>query len=312
MILIGSRALALRAPLLLQRKPLDFDFVCTKPEFDSWLENNISKLGSPEVYEMPEFHKWIVKGSSICEFEIITPCTSSELLVDLVNADKDTIDTPFGKIPSVDLLFTIKDSHKYKKFNFQSNGFWKTTIDWHMMNHVGAKVRPEYAAFHKLRKAEAYAGQKHPKLNVSKDNFFKDDGLEYKYDHDSLHESVKLFDRPAYTYYLKDNEPVLCDKNKFFSVSEDIRLAGGVEEGLTLALERSLIPHDGVWSPDQAFKFACAKVASSITSGFFREYCFNNIFNILKLYNNTSKNYYEKFKEDVKTGLVKPFTGTKY
>lgn len=305
MILLGSRALALRASHLLMRKPLDFDFVCTKEEFDSWIDKNSAKVNPTEVYELPEFNKWIVKGSSILEFEIIKPGNSSELLADLVYQDKNSIETPFGFIPTLDLIYTIKDSHKYKKFNNSANGFWKTAVDWHTMNRAGAKVRPEYEAFSKLRKQESYAAQKHPKLNVNKENFFKDDGLEYIYQHDDLHKTVMLYDRPAYTMYMRDGSEVFSDKNKFFSVSEDIRLAGGLEEGLTLALERSLIPHEGVWSPDQAFHFACAKVATSITSGFFREYCFNNIFNILKLYERTSKTYYEKFLAAVKLGEVR-------
>ena len=43
MILLGSRALALRAPSLLQRQPKDFDFVATQAEIDSWMAENRDK-----------------------------------------------------------------------------------------------------------------------------------------------------------------------------------------------------------------------------------------------------------------------------
>ena len=63
MILIGSRALALRAPGALSRKPLDFDWCSTKQEFDTWMETNSHKVSPTKVYELPEFHKWIVEGT---------------------------------------------------------------------------------------------------------------------------------------------------------------------------------------------------------------------------------------------------------
>jgi hypothetical protein len=311
MILIGSRALALRAPSALQRKPLDFDFIGTREEYDQWFQANQHKIHPTEVYPEMDNTKMIVKGDVICEWDIIQPDSSNELLRQLVEGNSDSIQTSFGWIPTLDLLFTIKDSHKFKKFQFSANGFWKTAMDWHMMKRMGACIRPEYQEFHKLRMKETY-NYAHPKLNVKKDDFFKDDGLEYVYEHDDLHEVVKLHERPAYTYYLKEGEQVLCDKNKFFSISEDIRLAGGIEEGLTLALERSLIPHKGIWAPDYAFRFACAKVASSITSGFFRQYCFEHLPDIINLYEKTSKNYFEKFETALAAGKVRPFSGNKY
>jgi hypothetical protein len=89
-------------------------------------------------------------------------------------------------------------------------------------------------------------------------------------------------------------------------------MAGGLEEGLTLSLERSYIPNKGVWEPDYIFRYAIAKVASSITSGFFRSWVYDNIFNILKLYEQTSKNYCDKFDAALAAGKVRPFSGSKY
>lgn len=304
MILIGSRALQLRAPQLMQRKCVDFDFVCTKDEFNQWMEKNSSKVNAKEVYELPEFNKWIVKGSSICEFEIITPSKSSELLVDLVKNDPETIDTSFGLIPSINILFAIKDSHKYKKFDNSMVGFWKTALDWHLMKSVGAEVKPEYEAFTKLRRAEAYAGQKHPSLMQSKDNFFKDDNVVYEFIHDDLHKAVMLNDKPAYEYYIKDGAEVQCDMNKFFECSERIRNCGVFEEACVLGLERSMIAHPGVLTEEQAFRFALAKVCTTITSGRFREYAFNNVFDVLKMYN-THKGFYQKFLHGVESGIVR-------
>ena len=310
MILIGSRGLALRAlamkaPGLLLRKPVDFDFVCTKEEFDNWMDKNSSKIGMTKSYPVKDGAKMIVEGSTNCEFEITSPGTSTEMLINLVEGAPDSIETSFGWVPSLDMLFTIKSSHKYLK---NSPFFWKTLLDYHVMKAAGAKVRPEYEAFFKLRQKETY-NYSHPKLNQSKDGFFADDSIQYVYDHDTIHESVARGERPAYTYYMKDGAEVDCDKEKFFSVSQEIRLNGVIEEAAVLAIERSLVPCPGVWTPEYAWKFALSKVCSSITSGWFRAFAYEHALEILKLY---PAGYWEKFQEDVKSGLVKPFTGSKY
>lgn len=303
MILIGSRALALRCPAILQRKCVDFDFVCTPNEYESWMAKNSHKVNPSKVY--PEGNKMIVEGDTNLEFELNRPGTSTEMLLDIVEGDPESIETSFGSVPTLDMLFTIKSSHKYLK---NSPHFWKTAMDYHRMKACGAKIRPEYEAFLKLREKETY-NYAHPKLNVTKDAFFKDDAIQYVYDHDTIHQSVAKFERPAYTYYMKDGAQVQTEKDKFFGSSRDIQLAGVVEESAVLAIERSLVPHPGVWTPEKAWHFALSKVCSSITSGWFRAFAYENIFEVMKLY---PEGYWEKFQEDVKTGLVKPFTGSKY
>jgi len=306
MLLIGSRALALRAPHLLEflkRKPSDFDFVCSKPEFDTWMDEQSAKMYPTKVY--PEGNKMIVEGAPPCEFEINAPGTSTEMLINLVEGDKESVETPFGWVPTLDMLFTIKSSHKYLR---NSPHFWKTLLDYHVLKKIGAVVRPEYQDFLKLREKETY-NYKHPKLNQSKDGFFADDSIQYVWDHDTIHESVARGDRPAYTYYMKDGEQVQCDKNKFFALPEQVRMNGVIEEAAVLAIERSLVPHPGVWTPEFAWKFALSKVCSSITSGWFRAYAYENALAILKQY---PVGYWEKFQADVEKGLVKSFTGKMY
>lgn len=307
MILVGSRALSLRMPQAIKRNPVDFDWVCTFSEYEKWMDNNSNKFKIEKIYSETghNFHKMIVEGSTNLEFEIIQDGKSSELLKSLVEGNSESLETPFGWIPTFDMLFTIKQSHRYLK---NSPHFWKTVIDWHTMRALGAKVRPEYEEFLKMREKETY-WYKHPKLNVSKDNFFKDDNIDYVWDHDDIHKSVAVYDRPAYTYYLKDGAQVDCDKEKFFSISQDLRLAGVVEEAAVLAIERSLVPHPGVWTPEYAWRFALAKVCSSITSGWFRQFGYEHLPEILKLY---PVGYWEKFQKDCETGTVKRFTGSKY
>jgi hypothetical protein len=258
-----------------------------------------------KVYPEKGGAKWIVEGVTNCEFEMIQPEHSTSILNDLVHLDPLTLDTPFGLVPNLDILFTIKTSHRYLK---NSPHFWKTMVDWHLMKKVGAKVRPEYEEFLKIREKETY-NYGHPKLNVGKADFFKDDGLNYVYDHDTIHESVARGERPAYTYYMKDGEQVLTDKAKFFSGPREIQLNGVIEEAAVLAIERSLVPHPGVWAQEFAWKFALSKVCSSITSGWFRQFAYENALDIVKMY---PAGYWEKFQRDVEMGLVKPFSGSMY
>lgn len=301
MILIGSRALKLRCPQAFDRKCSDFDFVCTQEEYDQWLEKNFSRINIIKQYSVLDGKKLIIEGDTNLEFELIKPGNSCELLQELVNQDPETINTSFGQVPNVDLLFTIKSSHKYLK---NSPFFWKTVKDYHTMKHLGASIRPEYQEFHKVREDETYAVQKHPKLNQSKKDFFVETDNFYQWDHDDIHNAVKKFDQPAYRYYMKDNSEVMSCKVKFNNCSREIQLAGGVEEASTLAIERSLVPSPGVMTPKQAWLFALSKVCSSITSGFFRKYCYENIFEIINLYD---PEYHNKFLKGVENGTVRKF-----
>lgn len=304
MILIGSRAVALRCSNF--RKQVDFDFVCTQREYEEWMEKNSAKVNSTKIYSLPEFNKQIVEGSTNIEFEIITTGTSSELLADLVYNDKDTIDTPFAAIPSLSVLLAIKDSHKYKKFETPAGcaNFYKHALDWHFMVRSGVELKPEHEEFRKLREKETYT-HKLPKLNVSSKDFFDSDmnGIVQFYIHDDIHKAIAIDGIPAFEKYLKDGSEVLTDKKKFFECSEDVRMAGIIEEGMVLALERSLLIH-GTWPADYAFKFAMGKVSSTICGGYFREYAYLHLFEALKKY---PKDYWEKFQKAVVDGKVRRY-----
>lgn len=305
MILIGSRALALRAPSLLSKAPVDFDFVCTQDEYQTWMEKNSHKINPTKIYPIKDGAKMIVEGDTNIEFEMIQPGTSTEMLDNLVSSDKDTFETPFGLVPSFDMLFTLKSSHKHLKNNPH---FWKTLSDYHKMKDVGAVIRPEYKEFYKLREKETY-NYSHPKLNTDKKNFFKDDAIVYTYDHDSLHQAVKHLDKPAYVYFGKEGQEVLSDKKKFFECPLETQLYSVVEESAVLAVERSLVPHPGVLTIKQAWGLAFSKVLTSITSGWWRSWAYDHAFEALKLY---PEDYFEKFQKGLENGVVKPFTGSTY
>lgn len=266
--LIGSRALAMRVPGL--RKPLDYDYVATEAEFRQWHDTH---GGSIETTRKG----YVVRNSAICEFEIIEPGHYLDT--------QEGQQTALGLVPTLDYLFTLKTSHRYLK---DSPHFWKTLSDWHLLRSLGATTLP----WLKQREVETYT-YKHPKLNTTKDQFFTDS---YKYDHDSVHRAVAIGENPAYTYYMKDGEQVQCDKAKFFALPEVVRENGVIEEAAVLAIERSLVPHPGGMTPKAAWLFAFSKVCTSITSGWFRQYAYENAPAILKRY---PEGYWERFCKEM-------------
>jgi hypothetical protein len=291
MILIGSRALALRAPVVLSRQPKDFDFVATAREFEDWCaEHKPDRIEHLKPGKVATF-----LGETICEFEI-----GSSWLTKLVEEDPNTIETSLGLVPSVDMLFTLKTSHRYLK---NSPHFWKNALDWHRLRAVGAKVRPGWQAFLKQREKETYT-YAHPKLNQNKKGFFAEDqGVIYTYDHDSIHEAVALGEQPAYRCFQKDEAEVACSKDKFFACSREVQINSVVEESAVLAIERSLVPHPGALTPEKAWRFALSKVCTSIASGWWRQFAYENLFDVLRAY---PADYFDRFKTGLKNGVVQP------
>ncbi len=290
MILVGSRALKLRAGAILGRDPRDFDFIGHESEVNAWLP----RVGGKQYREG---NKIIAEGDTPCEFDLITPGSSNELLNDLVKGDDDTFETSFGLVPNLDLLFTLKTSHRHKK---NSPHFWKNLRDYHRMKGAGAKVRPEYQSFLKLREKETYT-YAHPNLMQGKKNFF-DASVQYTYDHDSIHRAVALQDKPAYTFFAKENEEVFSSKQKFFAQSREIQLNSVVEESAVLAIERSLVPYPGKMTHKDAWLYAFSKVCTSIASGWWRAFAYENAPAILQMY---PEGYYENFQAGLARGIVK-------
>lgn len=198
---------------------------------------------------------------------------------------------------SLDLLYALKLSHRYLK---NSPHFLKTMKDIHFMRNNGAVLRPEYKDWFKRREKETL-NYEHPKLNVSKKEFFTPSGnLTYIYDHDSIHQAMAHFDMPAYEYF-KVGE-VKCSKEKFFTSGNSTRLNSVLEEVQVLALERSQIPFKGKTDPRWSFNKAHEKVCTSIASGWWREFAWENYDKIQSMY---EPDYVTKFWNGVETGTVK-------
>lgn len=298
MIVIGSKALALHG-IEVDRPKYDIDVV---GEYDEIIEFAKTQGTIKACYPVSKGNKLVVKTDKvIIEGEITWIDSSAAALRDLIMNDPGTAyeKRPNGYvIPSLNVLYMLKMSHRYLR---NSPHFLKTMADIHLMRGTGASIDHRHAEFYKQRMKDTY-DYAHPKLDQSKDNFFKDDGIKYIYDHDSIHEVVKRMDRPAYTFFKPENSEVMCDKDMFFSAPFNIRLNAGLEESMVLALERSQIPFPGLWTPERSFDFALMKVCTSITSGWFREFCYENYDAIRERYD---PNYVTEFWQAVKDGKVK-------
>jgi hypothetical protein len=300
-ILLGSKALAHYIPDF--KTSIDTDIL---GEYDSVVSYMKSKGQVQSIYPSSKGKKLITSFSdkTIIEAEINWGHSSPKMMTDLMMNDPDTkikLDYEASEmvlIPSLDFLYTLKMSHRYLR---NSPHFLKTMKHIHLMRSMGAKIRPEYQEFYKIRREETY-WYKHPKLNVTKDDFFSGDGVKYIYDHDSIHKAIKHLDNPAYEYYKSENADILCDRKKWDECSEEIKLYGVLEEVQVLALERSQIPFEHI-DPRKSFNMAHEKVCTSITSGFFREFAYENYHKIQVMY---ESDYVERFWDQVNLGNV-PF-----
>ena len=310
MIYIGSLALN-QALGSSQRKPKDYDFICSYNEFQEIWEEYKGCYTIKGCYPSNKGKKMILlaKGQKPVEAEIAWEGSTAEWFTRLVMEDKDTQSfetTDMGvyieggiHYPSLDALYMLKMSHRYLK---NSPHFQKTRLDIKLMESKGAKIRPEWMEFYKARQAETY-WYKHPKLNQTKDNFFdKSEGVVYVFEHDTVHNAVKHLDTPAYEKYKPPGNEVQCSKEMFFAVDEQVRLFGCLEECYVLSIERSQVPHPGIMTAKQSFDKALMKVCTSITSGYFREFAYNNYDKIQSLYD---PSYLDRFWLAVESGVVK-------
>ena len=280
MIVIGSYPIQ----KLLGRESRDLDLLGTLPAFQEYIHPS----NRPVITDHSHAH---FKGAyRIYDCELIWPDSNSLELAELILSDPDTIYDNYLKawVPSLNILYMLKMSHRYKK---NSPHFLKTMRDIQKMRAAGAVIQEEHKDFYKVRMAATY-DYSHPNLNQDKGGFFRPEDNFYEFDHDSIHEAVALDGDPAYTKYAVEGAEVLSSKQKFFSVDERTRLLGVYEEACVLALERSQIPNRFSVDPEWSFKMALMKVCTSITSGWFREYAYENYDRVMFLYEGEGKDGY--------------------
>lgn len=305
MLIVGSKALKYWSDqfgFAMHRKPgLDQDYIGTLAQIKTFLR----ELKPDETRSLDENHLVAFKGPrdnpEIYEFEIAWPGSTAEEL--LAYFDDRGVATQVASLPA---LLALKHSHRFKK---DSPHFHKTMADWRFLRTQvytwGAEITddPFFGPWIKRREKETYTNS-HPKLNVSKKDFFKESGeLKYTHDHDSIHLAVKHLEHPAYWYFKEDKAEVKCSRAKFDACDHQTKLYSGLEETYVLALERSQVPFPGT-DPKVSFDIAAAKICSSISSGWWRSWIYEHFHEWTALYD---PNYVDRFKAGLAAGVVKPF-----
>ncbi len=299
MLIIGSRAAYARG-VTFDRVPNDFDIIASFKELQQMIRT--AKESGILISEPLDADHWHIKTKDgiHTEVEIAWPGSSGYDLLTLTGAHSDT------HYATLAVCLALKLSHRYKK---NSPHFAKTMKDIQALRRE-VELTPELEAWLPKREAETYT-YSHPKLNVGKAQFFTDD-VPYIYDHDSIHEAVALSSRPAYTKYMADGAAVMTSREKFDNLPQDERIYGVYEEACVLALERSQIPYGiaagGTVTPRKSFLMALEKVCTSITSGWFREFAWENYEEVLDLYDYLGEDdYLSRFQ--LNSWMLKPHKG---
>lgn len=311
--LSGSAAVYLGVGDILGRKPRDLDFLIDEEDsagLPTVTEGRrrfvIAGNLSPDIYlvSLRLLHAFGLKATTNLEVEVITkenreafkPVTDLAVPINIAGTS-----VKVSRIPCRGVLM-LKDSHKYLK---NSPHFLKTMLDIHALRkRLGLG---QTSAIKPLQ--DLMLDYEHPSLAVSKDAFFDAKEVPYKYDHDTIHEAVAYGAAPLYLYYQGKRVPgaVMSDQKMFCAMDYDHQLMAVAEEAYVLALERCLIPGDFTVSPEKAFRTALEKICTSITSGWFREFAWENYFHVMLVY---SSSYVDKFKKGLENGTVMPYNGS--
>lgn len=299
-VILGSNAFNELGLETINRKQLDIDIIST---FSEGLEFSKSILGNDVSITLYKRNLVVVRDNtkkSSLVVEILFPSKSNKLIYDYVMKNHSKV---VGDIyyPTLDLLYTVKMSHRFKKTT--SFEFLKTMSDIKMMEKYGASISDDELKNIYVTRQKEVLNYKHPNLNQAKSDFFTDD-VPYVYDHDTIHEAIKNGIKPAYQYFKPEENEVLCSKALFDKCTDEIKLLSVYEEACVLSLERSIVPFS-IKEENKIrdrFEYALQKVCTSITSGWFREYAYAHYEEVKSMYN---IDFYNKFLLGLKNGTIK-------
>lgn len=317
MLIVGTQALKARG-VKLGRQPRDTDLIATQAEFEKYLaHNDFKKTRQLSEDKHVVFHE----NGTIKEFEIARPNTAAMMLLERSKVVDVGVQTA-----SPAVVYALKLSHRYLK---NSPHFRKTMDDILALRGLGFSVPPDLeGAWMKQREKETYV-YSHPKLNQGKSSFFSGDGVDYKYEHDDIHAALATIEEdgayypgdpkythPAYWYFQGPDAEVKVSREKWDRLvnwmyhdvkwGRHVQLSSVLEESYVLALERSQIPNDFSLPPRTSFLMALEKVCTSITSGWWREFAWENYYQVLGMY---SDDYVTRFKVALAQGKIRPYNG---
>lgn len=307
MLLIGSKALRING-VPVTRTSYDYDFIGTKDECFDFIKRDLAGQVTDIKISKEGDHIYAFAGTLVYEFEIAWEGTSGEALLQMVKNDPSLLTEVAHSfntdVAGLEVLRALKESHKYKK----NSPHFRKTMDDVLELRKRVKLSKPMKEWLKHRERETYT-YNHPKLNgVGKGEFFSDDGINYVYDHDSIHQIVKHLENPAYSYFQPEEEVIGTSKDMFKALPKSVRLLSVLEEAYVLSLERSIIPFNSFGDEAKcrlAFEIALEKVCTSITSGWWRQFAWDNYHTVRGMYD---QEYVGRFEKAADAGLI-PFHG---
>jgi hypothetical protein len=261
------------------------------------------------------------------EFEATVPNPGNSY--DLILQNRTTyckrfrcIDIPGAKNVEVDVayiptLLALKKAHlilprKWKHHMFE---YSKLKDVWFESDKVMFLPKEHHSdailKLYRLHRKECLKIAKaHPVLKNKKDEFFGSTNAEAEkeyelFDHDTIHVAIALEGGvPAYTHMLGDDEEVWCDRSKWNAMSGERKFNCVREEAAILALERSIIPSlylgKAFKGEKWAYEMALFKICTTITSGWFRDYCIERYWEAV----DERPDYVNSFFEGLKSGQI--------
>jgi hypothetical protein len=227
------------------------DYSKSPKDLDIISQDKTLKKEGVEVYWIPEF-QYVVDN----------------------NKDKTYVDP--------DLLYTIKVSHAAWDINWV-----KHTKDIHFLQEKGCKLNKELYDLLVSAWTRVH-GKKHFSFNKEHKELFKD-SVNRAYNHDDLHEILKLNDVPLYKKILKDNNKALCSYEKFTHLSDKEQFELALEEVVVVAYERYVLP--GRLPFKQAVPKALQDLITRMTRGWYNLLLIQNSSRIIHM-NESYFNYF--------------------
>lgn len=315
MLVVGSQALVDHG-VKIGRKPSDLDFLATHEEMKSYMADKTARV----LVNKPNKVAYRFMDGKVVEFEICDANPTGLWLLE----NYEGLGYPKSDSVHPEVVLAMKLSHRYLK---NSPHFLKTMNDILAIRGLGYRVPEKLKGWLKDREKQTYH-YAHPSLKRDKGKFFSGDGVDYKYEHDDIHEALATlpdpafypgaifqpnldntweYAKPAYTYFQKDpGVDVSVSKEKWLKCSEHVKLNSVLEEAYVLALERSQIPNDLGIAPRTSFLIALEKVCTSITSGWWREFAWEHYYQVLGMY---SDDYVERFQKALNEGRIRAYQG---
>lgn len=317
MIILGSRAYAYNLKDV-QRvsRFTDYDVIMTNDQFKEWYKVNKEYITQAIPNgDLTKYNIKIEKGDIRIQYEIeLDVYGSSKLLLE--NEDEVTKGEYKGffgevyKVLKLDYLGITKRSHITYPIHFEKNIKDYQAICKASGRKYGKGDREGLEEeYYQLRAKEVQERQpqKTPNLNVTVDDFFSSRlPVKAYFVHDDLHRLMAHRQKPIFEMMQKDATKAWCEKDMFFDLPYEYQLEAVVEEAYVIALERYIIPQFKTETSKDyylAFLTAVKRICTTLTSGWFRRFAFENYNDVIAKYD---EKYVTKFLNAYSNGKITP------